>query len=67
MARYDVLVVEDLQIANMLRRAKPVPDPDNPGQYLANGRPGFHEVSVTLAGASSSQYCAPKRKTLGAP
>ena len=29
--------------------------------------PGFHEVSVTLAGASSSQYCAPKRKTLGAP
>ena len=30
-ARYDLLVVEDLQIANMLRRAKPVPDPDNPG------------------------------------
>jgi putative transposase len=28
-------VVEDLQIANMLRRAKRVPDPDNPGQYLA--------------------------------
>ncbi len=26
--RYDLLVVEDLQIANMLRRAKPVPDPD---------------------------------------
>jgi putative transposase len=36
-ARYDVLVVEDLQIANMMRRAKPVPDLDNPGQYLANG------------------------------
>ena len=36
-ARYDLLVVEDLKIANMLRRAKPVPDPDNPGQYLANG------------------------------
>ena len=36
-ARYDLLVVEDLQIANMVRRAKPVPDPDNPGQYLANG------------------------------
>ena len=35
--RYDVLVVEDLQIANMLRRAKPVPDPDNPGQFLTNG------------------------------
>ena len=33
-ARYDLLVVEDLQIASMLRRAKPVPDPDNPGQFL---------------------------------
>jgi putative transposase len=35
--RYDLLVVEDLQIANMLRRAKPAPDPDNPGQFLPNG------------------------------
>jgi putative transposase len=35
--RYDLLVVEDLQIANMLRRAKPVADPDKPGQFLANG------------------------------
>ena len=35
--RYDVLVVEDLKIANMLRRAKPVPDPDTPGQFLNNG------------------------------
>ena len=34
---YDVVVVEDLAIANMVRRAKPVGDPDNPGQFLANG------------------------------
>jgi putative transposase len=34
---YDVLVVEDLEIVNMLRRAKPVPDPDTPGQFLKNG------------------------------
>ena len=34
---YDLLVVEELKIANMLRRAKPVPDPYNPGRYLANG------------------------------
>ncbi|MGV0744967.1 RNA-guided endonuclease InsQ/TnpB family protein [Mycolicibacterium sp. XJ870] len=34
---YDVLVVEDLKIVNMLRRAQPVPDPDNPGQFLKNG------------------------------
>ncbi len=37
---YDLLVVEDLRIANMVRRAKPVPDPDNPGQFLANGARG---------------------------
>lgn len=35
-AGYDVLVVEDLAIANMVRRAKPVPDPDTPGQFLPN-------------------------------
>jgi putative transposase len=35
--RYDLLVVEDLQIANMVRRAKPVSDPHHRGQYLANG------------------------------
>jgi putative transposase len=35
-AVYDVLVVEDLAIANMVRRATPVPDPDAPGQFLPN-------------------------------
>ena len=35
--RYDLVVVEDLQIANMMRRAKPVADPQNPGQFLPNG------------------------------
>ncbi|WP_307857460.1 transposase [Mycobacterium sp. SM1] len=34
---YDVLVVEDLKIVNMLRRAKPAPDPDTPGRFLKNG------------------------------
>src|ERR1700730_5309960 len=36
-ARYDLIVVEDLKIANMLRRAKPVADRANPGHYLPNG------------------------------
>ncbi|WP_186246684.1 RNA-guided endonuclease InsQ/TnpB family protein [Mycobacterium kubicae] len=35
--RYDLVVVEDLQITNMMRRAKPVADPENPGQFLPNG------------------------------
>jgi putative transposase len=68
--RYDLLVVEDLKIANMLRRAKPKPDPDtrNSSSPMVPGpSPGSTDRSVTLAGASSSRYCAPKRKTLGAP
>ena len=35
--RYDLVVVEDLAIANMMRRAQPVADEDNPGQFLPNG------------------------------
>jgi putative transposase len=35
--RYDLVVVEDLPIANMTRRAKPVADEENPGQFLPNG------------------------------
>jgi len=34
---YDLLVVEDLQIANMMRRAKPVADEEKPGHFLPNG------------------------------
>jgi putative transposase len=34
---YDLLVVEDLAIANMLQRAKPVADLDSPGAFLPNG------------------------------
>jgi Probable transposase/Putative transposase DNA-binding domain len=37
LGRYEVLVVEDLQIANMMRRAKPVADVENPGRFLPNG------------------------------
>ena len=68
-AAYDLLVVEDLRIANMLRRAKPVPDPDQPGHSCPMGpgrSPGSAGASVTLAGVSSSRFCAPKRKMLGA-
>ena len=35
---HDVICHEALRIRNMTRRAKPKPDPDNPGQYLPNGR-----------------------------
>ncbi|OQZ92964.1 transposase [Mycobacterium alsense] len=34
---HELVVLEALQIRNMTRRARPVEDPENPGQYLANG------------------------------
>jgi putative transposase len=36
-ANYDFVAVEQLPVRNMVRRPKPKPDPDNPGQYLPNG------------------------------
>ncbi|MCT6735266.1 RNA-guided endonuclease InsQ/TnpB family protein [Rhodococcus qingshengii] len=34
---YSAAAVENLPIRNMTRRAKPKPDPDNPGAFLPNG------------------------------
>ncbi|WP_239656280.1 RNA-guided endonuclease InsQ/TnpB family protein [Mycobacterium riyadhense] len=56
-AGYDLLVVEDLKIANMMRRAKPVVDEDHSGQFCptAPGRsPGCQGVLGTRAGVASS-------------
>jgi len=35
--RYDLIVVEDLRITNMVRKPKAKPNPDQPGQFLPNG------------------------------
>ena len=35
-AHYDLLVVEDLKIRNMVRRPTPRPNPDRPGGFLCN-------------------------------
>jgi len=35
---YDLIAIEDLRIRNMVRRAKPKPDPDSPGEFLPNGQ-----------------------------
>jgi putative transposase len=55
-ARYDLLVVEDLEIANMLRRAAPKPDPDNPGQYLPNGARAKSGLNRSISDAGWGQF-----------
>lgn len=54
--RYDLLVVEDLQIANMVRRAKPLPHADNPGQYLANGARAKTGLNRSISDAGWGQF-----------
>ena len=53
---YDVVVVEDLAIANMVRRAKPVGDPDNPGQFLANGARAKSGLNRRISDAGWGQF-----------
>lgn len=48
----DLLVVEDLQTGNMMRRAKPVPDPDVPGQFLRNGARAKSGLNRSIGDAS---------------
>src|SRR6202022_713423 len=55
-ARYNLLVVEDLTIANMLRRAKPKPDPDNPGQFLPNGARAKSGLNRSISDAGWGQF-----------
>ena len=55
-ARYDLIVTEDLKIANMLRRAKPVPDPDNPGAFLPNGARAKSGLNRSISDAGWGQF-----------
>jgi len=55
-ARYDLIVVEDLKIANMLRRAKPVADPANPGHYLSNGARAKSGLNRSISDAGWGQF-----------
>jgi putative transposase len=48
---HDVIAHEALQIANMTRRPKPKPDPDQPGEFLPNG-------AAAKAGLNRSIYDA---------
>jgi putative transposase len=54
--RYDLIVVEDLKIANMLRRAKPLADPANPGHHLPNGARAKSGLNRSISDAGWGQF-----------
>ena len=54
--RYDLLVVEELVIANMVRRAKPVPDVENLGQFLPNGARAKSGLNRSISDAGWGQF-----------
>ena len=53
---YDLIAVEDLAIATMVRRPKPVPDPDNPGQFLPNGAAAKAGLNLSITDAAWGQF-----------
>jgi len=54
--RYDVIAVEDLTIANMVRRAKPRPDPDTPGTFLLNGQAAKAGLNRSISDAGWAAF-----------
>ena len=48
----DLIVLENLRLANMGRRSKPVPDPLHEGRYLPNGQAAKHGLNRSLRQAS---------------
>jgi putative transposase len=55
-SRYNLIAVEDLAVANMLRRAKPATDPDHPGSYLSNGAAAKTGLNRSISDAGWGQF-----------
>jgi putative transposase len=53
---YDVLVVEDLMVRNMTKRATAKPDPENPGQFLPNGASAKTGLNRSINDAGWAQF-----------
>ena len=49
---YDVIVLEDLNLQGMSRKAKAKPDPDRPGAFLPNGQSAKRGLNRSLRAAS---------------
>jgi putative transposase len=52
----DVIVVENLDIKNMVRRAKSLPDPDKPGVFLPNGHAAKTGLNRTIHDAGWAAF-----------
>jgi putative transposase len=55
-AHYDLLVVEDLKIRNMVRRPPPRPNPDQPGRFLPNRAAAKTGLHRSIADAGWAQF-----------
>ena len=53
---HDVIAHEALVVKNMVRRAKPVPDPETPGQWLPNGAAAKTGLNKSIHDAAWSQF-----------
>jgi putative transposase len=53
---FDLVAVECLPIANMLRRAKPIRDPESPGQFLPNGAAVKTALNRSISDAGWGQF-----------
>jgi putative transposase len=55
-ASYDLLVIEDLKIRNMVRRPPPRPDSDQPGRFLPNGAAAKTGLNRSIHDAGWAQF-----------
>ena len=55
---FDVICVEDLKVANMVRRPKPVPDPEQLGEFLPNGAAAKSGLNRSIFDAGWAQFCS---------
>ena len=53
---YDLVAVEALPVVNMVHRAKPKPDPDNPGTFLPNGGSAKTGLNRSIHDAGWAQF-----------
>ena len=53
---HDVIAHEQLAVRNMVRRAKPVPAPETPGQWLPNGAAAKTGLNKSIHDAAWSQF-----------